>query len=231
LDTGDALIGGGKLGDQTKGAAVVAGMSLMGYDAMALGPKELSLGPELLQQRIAEAEFPMLSANTVLSGSDELVAEPYTILEIGGHRVGVLGLTRMPGEALAGFDVLDLQQTAARYMPELAEQVDIVVILTNMVYRDGLALASAVPGADLLVAALPGQLPMQAVRTQGTGTLVVTAEQPMPRHTGRQIGRLLVTMESDGTLSGENWSFRPMDKQLVDDPKMTELLKTYLQQP
>jgi len=41
---GDALVGGGILGDITQGEAIVAGMNLMSYDAFALGPKELALG-------------------------------------------------------------------------------------------------------------------------------------------------------------------------------------------
>jgi 2',3'-cyclic-nucleotide 2'-phosphodiesterase (5'-nucleotidase family) len=229
LDTGDALIGGGQLGDHTRGEAVVAGMNLMGYDAMALGPKELSLGLEVLGERIAEAEFPMLSANAVLTSTGELVASPYAIVEVGDHKVGVIGLTRAPGGPLPGIQVLDPQQAAEQYVPEVAEQADTIVVLTNQTYRDGLDLAGAVPGIDLVVSALPDQLPVEAVRVPGTGTIVLSAEQPVARHTGRRVGRLLVAIGGDGTLSGESWETRPMDRQIVDDPEMGALLQKHLQ--
>jgi 2',3'-cyclic-nucleotide 2'-phosphodiesterase (5'-nucleotidase family) len=227
LDSGDALIGGGVLGDSTQGEAVVAGMNLMGYNAMALGPKELSLGAEVLRQRLAEAEFPILSANVVSKDGGELVALPYDVLEAGPYRVGVIGLTRPTNEALADFQVLDPQEAAARAVPEVTAQTDVVILLTNLEYRPALALVEAVPGVDLVIAALPGQLPNQAVRLPATGTLAVTAEQPLQRHTGRRVGRLAVTVGSDGTLAGEEWASVEMGPRIADDPEMRALLERY----
>lgn len=227
LDTGDALIGGGVLGEKTRGQAIVAGMNLMAYDAMALGPKELSLGLDLLRQRMAEAEFPILSANAVLSGTQELVAQPYVVLEIGGHRLGVIGLTRVPDRPLAGFQVLDPQGAVARYLPEVAGQADVIIVLTNMTYRTALALADAVPGIDLVVAALPDKLPGRVAKAPGTGTMVVVAEQPVARHSGRQVGRLVVTLGVDGTLTELSWEVKPMTRQIADDPMMKALLSRY----
>jgi 2',3'-cyclic-nucleotide 2'-phosphodiesterase (5'-nucleotidase family) len=227
LDCGDALIGGGLLGDATRGEAIVAGMNLMGYDAMAIGPNELSLGLETLRRRLAEAEFPMLSANVVLAGSGELLAQPYAILEVGGHRMGVIGLTRMPKEPVPGFEVLGLQQALARYVPEVAEQADTVIVLTNTRYRAAMKIVGAVPGADLLITGLPGQLPQSAVRIPKVGTLVVTAEQPVARHTGRLVGRLEVRLGGDGSLSGETWTTTWMAKTIADDFEMVALLAGY----
>lgn len=227
MDTGDALIGGGILGDATKGEVIVSGMSAMHYDAMTLGPKELSMGVDLLGQRVAEAEFPILSANVVLTGTETLFAEPYTIVEVGGHRVGIIGLTRVPSKPRPGFQILDPQDTVTRYVPEVAEQASTIVVLTNMRYRDALDLARAVPGIDLVIAALPGQLPQDVAEVAKTGTLVVTAEQPLKRHTGRRVGRLAVTLESDGSLQDPSWATKWMDREIPDDPQMKELLDRY----
>jgi 2',3'-cyclic-nucleotide 2'-phosphodiesterase (5'-nucleotidase family) len=202
-------------------------MNQMGYDAMALGPEELELGIENLDERMGEASFPMLSANVILSATGELLAQPYAVLEVGEHRLGVLGLTRLPPEPLAEFQVLDPGEVAARYVPELAREVDTVVVLTNQTYRKGLALAQGVEGIDLVIAALPGQLPERAVRTPGTGTLVIAAEQASPRHSGRRVGRLSVTLGSDGDLSGERWESVWMDPSIADDPWMAELVQKY----
>ncbi len=220
-------MGGGKRGELTLGKVIIDGMNLMDYDAMTIGPKELSLGLETLGQRLAEAEFPTLSANVMLEGSGELLAEPYAVLDVGGYRVGVIGLTRLPDEAIPDFQVLDLEETLARYVPEVSAQADTVILLTNVGYKPARRLAAGVPGIDLLIAALPAQLPNHALRISQTGTLVVTAEQPVLRHTGRRVGVLQVTMESDGSLSGESWSTIWMDKTIVDDPEMRDLLAKY----
>jgi 2',3'-cyclic-nucleotide 2'-phosphodiesterase (5'-nucleotidase family) len=227
FDTGDALAGGGWLGDLTDGKVIVAGMNQMGYDAMALGPEELGLGPEKLDERMGEADFPTLSANVVLSATGELLAQPYAVLEVGDRRLGALGLTRVPAETPTEFRVLDPGEAATRYLPELAREVDTVVVLTNQTYRSALALAQDVPGIDLLIAARPGQLPEHAVRVPGTGTLVVTAEQASPRHSGRRVGRLGVMLGSDGSLSGEQWESVWMDPSIADDPSMAELVEGF----
>lgn len=227
LDTGDAIVGDGLLGNQTRGEAIVDAMNLVGYDAMALGPYELSLGPALLRERIQEARFPVLSANVLWSDSGQLVAEPYVILIVEGHRVGVVGLTRVPGETPAGIEVLPPEEALSLVVPELVRLADTVILLTNLPFRPAMDLAQGMPDIDLLIAALPGQLPDRAIRLSNPGTLAVTAEQPLPKHTGRRVGRLVVTVASDGSLGNESWTSVPMGPEIVDNPGMAILLDAY----
>jgi 2',3'-cyclic-nucleotide 2'-phosphodiesterase (5'-nucleotidase family) len=229
LDTGDALVGGGPLGDSTQGEAVVAGMDHMGYDAMALGPKELSLGASVLAQRMAQAEMAILSANVVLTETGELLADPFTVLSFGGYRVGILGLTRQEAGPSPGLAVLDPAVALDRYLPDLLEQAGVVIVLTNISYRPARALLQSLEGVDLLVAALPGQLPDRAVREAATGMLAVVADQPMLRHAGRRVGRLAVVVNGDGSLGEETWASVPMDGSIPDDPMMAYLLGGYAQ--
>jgi len=227
LDAGDALIGSGKLGTKTQGEAIIAGMNLMGYDAMTLGPKELSLGVDLLRRRMGEASFSILSANAVLNGSEELMADPYTILDAGGHTVGVIGLTRAEATAPSGFQVLDPQQALERYLPEVREKAGTVILLTNLENNAALALARAVPGVDLVIGALPSQAPVSSVRVPDTNTLVVVADLAAPGHSGRRVGVLLATLGSDGSLTGESWQSPWLGTTIADDPEMQALLDKY----
>jgi 5'-nucleotidase len=226
LDTGDAWTGGGILGDLTQGEAVVDGMNLMGYDAMALGPMDLSTGRQAVADRLSEAEFPIVSANAVFSGTSDLVTDPYAIVAMGDYQVGIIGLTRVPGTPRAGFAVLDPPQALSRYVAEVEEQVDIVVLLTNLKFAAAVNLVDAVPGVDLLIAANPGQVPSRAGLTRG-GTVAVTAETPFKLHTGRRVGRLLLDVGSDASLTVVDWQSRAMDRQIKDDPTMAALLQSY----
>ncbi len=227
MDTGDALVGGGKLGDETQGQAVVEGMNLMGYDALVLGPNELSLGPELLRERMVEAQFPMLSANVALADSDELFSDPYALFDVGGYTLGVIGISRPSDGELGGFRVLGPKAALAEYVPQVSEQADAVIVLTNLTLRRGSKLAGQIPGIDLLIAALPGQLPDDVSVVPQTGTLVITAEQPLRRHSGRRVGRLQVTVKPDGALIEPLWQTLPMDREIADDPEMRALLEAY----
>jgi 2',3'-cyclic-nucleotide 2'-phosphodiesterase (5'-nucleotidase family) len=228
LDTGDAWVGGGILGDKTQGKVIVDGMNVMGYDAMALGPMDLSVGKQQVEQRLAEAEFPILSANAVLTGSTDLVTEPYTVLSVGDHLVGIIGLTRVPSEPQAGYDVLNPQEALTKVLPEILDQADTVILLTNLRYRQAVNLVDAVKGVDLLIAGLPDQVPSKVGLTT-SGTLTVAAETPMKKHSGRRVGRLLLTITNDGSLTPEAWESRAMDRTLADDPFMKTLLEAYHQ--
>lgn len=245
LDTGDALVTGDPmdgqqtpqpgqallayhpLGDRTRGAAIVAGMNLMGYDAMALGPKDLTLGLDVLRQRLAEAEFSMLSANVVLADSGDLLAPAYTVVQAGPHRLGVLGLTRPSPGPLPGLEIGDPQVALAQWLPEVAARADVVILLTNLEFRSAMNLAAAVPGLDLLVAALPGQLPSGALQVPETGTVAVTAEQAMARHSGRRVGELVLVLRDDASLAVQSWQSVEMSRLIADDLAMAALLQSY----
>jgi len=227
FDTGDGPYMDGNLERQMWGEDIVAGMNLMGYDAMAIGPLELGLGAEMLRQRLDEAEFPMLSANVLWSGDQTLVGEPYTIVQIGQYRIGVIGLTRYPNDELADYAILEPKEVLVQLVPEVEEQVDTVILLTNLSYRSAMELVEAVPGIDLAVAALPRQLPDRAVRTSRTRALVVTADQALPAHSGRRVGRLVVMVGRDGALSRETWVSVAMGPEIADDPDMKALLDRF----
>ncbi len=226
FDTGDAWTGGGTLGDATKGAAVVAAMNAVGYDAMALGVKELGLGPDVLAQRLEEARFATVSANALRRDGRE-VTQPYVLLDVGDHRLAVLGVTRPPEEPIAGFQVGDPAAAIAKWLPQLRQQAHAVVLLTNLTPDEARTAAGNEPGICLIVAANPTWVLDHAERLAGNGALLVAAERPMERHTGRYVGRLAATLETDGRLTNETWRTISLDDSFADDPEMAALLDSY----
>lgn len=68
-------------------------MNVIGYDAMALGNHEFNFGTDLIKKIEKEAKFPILSANVYKKGTDENFVKPYTVKEVSGVKVGILGLT------------------------------------------------------------------------------------------------------------------------------------------
>ncbi len=215
------------MGDTSEGKAIIAGMNFMGYNAMAIGPKELSLGPDVLRERMKEAKFPILSANVMAADGRETFAEAYTIIKAGEHQIGVIGLTRMPDKQVAGFQVLEPMQVAPDVVSDVRKQVDTVVVLTNMDYSSARALGANVQGIDLVIAALPQYVPAQVVTAPGTGTLIVSADMATPKHSGRRVGELVVAISSDGKLVQSSWESVAMDAKYADYGEMAALLNTY----
>lgn len=227
LDTGDAWLGGGELGDLTRGKVIVEAMNLLRYDAMALGPRELALSAEEIATRVEEAEFPVVSANVVHADSGEPVAPAYTFVDRSGHRIAVIGLTRPDLPAPAGYQILPPLPALRTALAEVQRQTSAVILLTNIDLDEAQEIAKQVPDIDLVVAAAGQLVPDHAVRVPGTGVLAVTAENPSPRHTGRRVGRLEVTLGTDGNLTDEQWSTQSLDDTLTDDRAMDRLLSQY----
>ena len=77
-----------------RGAHMIDLFNRIGFDAMALGNHEFDFTPAVTVERIAEAEFPMLSNNavepdgTLVDGVTE-----HLLIEVDRYRVGVFGLT------------------------------------------------------------------------------------------------------------------------------------------
>src|SRR5690625_7661462 len=68
-------------------------MSLMGYDAMALGEHEFHHGLEGFAEAAGAADFPFLCANYRVTGTAmEPFVQPYLIREVGGVCFGIFGL-------------------------------------------------------------------------------------------------------------------------------------------
>ena len=69
-------------------------MNRLGYDAMAVGNHEFNFGLKNLDKARSQADFPWLSANTVVApGGRERPFAPYVVKTVGGVKVAVIGIT------------------------------------------------------------------------------------------------------------------------------------------
>jgi 5'-nucleotidase len=111
LDAGD-MFQGTLESNLTEGQVVVAAYNALGYNAAAIGNHDFDYGPEgdqttpinpdedprgALKARAAEARFPFLASNILDTGTNRPVdwpnVKPSAILDLGGVKVGVVGLT------------------------------------------------------------------------------------------------------------------------------------------
>ena len=227
LDAGDSLTGDTDPARKSQGQTSVTVMNMLGYDAMALGPQDLSLGLGVLQQRMAEAKFAVLSANAIISATGELLAKPYVIREFGGRKVAVVGLSGSGGTAEIA--VRDPQKTVQTIVAQLASQADIVILLSHAGESMDQKIADAVPGIALIVSSGPFALAMPW-RSEKTGTFIVHADEAAPGHAGRRIGISTLAFEPSGKVSQPNWQRIDLGPEIADDPAMTEWIQKQLGQ-
>ncbi|QWR77628.1 bifunctional metallophosphatase/5'-nucleotidase [Candidatus Magnetomonas plexicatena] len=143
------------------GAADSAFYHLMSLNVFALGNHEFDRGPVVLAEflkSLKSSSISVVSANTETGREDNLTGliAPYKIFEIGGRKVGVIGLTTQetprissPGAKITFSDPFI---AAERYVTELKNQgVNIIILLTHVGYDVDLELAKKISGVDLIV--------------------------------------------------------------------------------
>lgn len=216
LDAGDSLTGDLPLAQETEGRTSVEAMNRLGYNAMALGLGDLSLGLKALQERMKEAKFPFLSANLSVGQSKELLGQPYVIREIAGHKVGIIGLTEAGN--IVGFSVADPLATAKSIVPQVSRQADIVILLTHTPVSVARKIADEVPGIDLIVTG--GDESLAAGEVTKSGALLVHADTATPGHAGRNLGIIMADFDSHGKLIKQASSVISLAEGLPEDPDM-----------
>lgn len=229
LDAGNALSGVGGLTEATQGRIMVESMDLMGYDAMALGGLDLRLGPTVLGERAAEAGFAMLSANTFVDDEQERFVEPYRIIQMAGHRIGIIGLTEPLGR-VAGptgddqdFLIKDPFDDGLSVINELADQVDILIALSHMGQALDEQLAAQVPAVDVIIGGRDGKV-MRAYRYQEDGPIMT---QMGTR--GQIVGLIALSFDADGAVTQFDGQLYLMTDDYAEDVDQIKLRGKYVE--
>ncbi|MHB0857865.1 MAG: bifunctional metallophosphatase/5'-nucleotidase [Anaerolineae bacterium] len=224
LDAGSTLFGE-TIAMQSEGRVIVQSMNAMGYDAMTLGRYDLAMGVDILKAREAEAEFPFLSANLVNATDQQPLVQPYVIVERQGKRLGIIGMSEPEIGQLPGIGstlaVLDPIETTARYVQELLDQVDAVIVLSHLGLEADMALAEAVPGIDLIVGGNTRRL-MKAPERVGD-TLIV-----QQGYLGEWMGRLTVRYDAEGKEIESSEELIALTEEIADDPTLAQLVEGWL---
>ncbi len=145
-----------------QGLADVAVMNATGYDAAVLGNHDFELSGPQLRAMIEHSDFPWVCANMVNTASGETFLPPYTIKDVQGVRIAFFGLMNDVADAnpalYIGVPELGLRtlppiEVAAKLVPEMRMQADIVVLLSHLGVNPDTQLAQAVPGIDIILGA------------------------------------------------------------------------------
>ena len=222
---------------------VAAAMNALGYDAMAVGNHEFNFGLDVLRRAQKDSSFPWLSANTRNAADGSAAFPEYVVKELGGVRVGVLGLTtpNIPGwEPVVnrpGLTWEDPVETAKRLVPLLRgkKRCDVIVVL----FHSGLeadpatgepngtghenrvvALAREVPGIDLI---LTGHAHKKLSMARVHGVPVM-----QPGRWGEVLARVDLVVERAGgkaTVVEATGALLPSDASIALDPEIAAIAR------
>ena len=157
----------------TDGRANRAVLEWTGYDAVTLGNNEgLTLTREQMERLYADAPFAVVCANLFEADTGRRPSwmKPSHVLEKGGVRIGLVGLTAAFANyySLLGWHAADPLEIAADVIPDLRKKADLVIVLSHLGLRYDEVLAVRVPGIDLILGGHTHHLLEQPVRVGDT---------------------------------------------------------------
>lgn len=211
IDNGDTIQGTPlsyyfEVVDTSKTNPLALAMNTMGYTASTVGNHEFNYGPAVFNKFQSESSFPLLSAN--VTGCRDYTFVPYTLKDVGGVQVGILGLTppavvhwERP-ENIVDCVFGDAVAAAQFYVPEMRTAgADIIVVAAHSgldeTYGYGRDenfvkfLANEVPGIDVILAGHAHAL----VASQMINGVLVTE----PNYHTRNISDIRITVSGSGT--------------------------------
>lgn len=139
------------------------GMSLIGYDAMALGNHEFDNPLSVLEKQREWANFPMLSANIYDKATGKRLFKPYELFDVKGVKIAVIGLTTEDTakignpEYISGIEFRDSKAEAKKVIEQLEseQKPDLIFAVTHMGHYQNGQFGVNAPGDVSLARSLP----------------------------------------------------------------------------
>ncbi len=192
-----------------KGKLAAEMMNQMGYDAMTVGNHEFDDGPEVLRGFVDAVEFPVLMSNADISQEPQLAnaITKSTVIERGGERLGLIGLTPEDTDELAspGPNVTFLDPVAA-VQAEVdaltADGVNKIIVLSHSGYGIDQRVAEETTGVDVIVGGHTNTLLGDMDGASGPyPTMVGNTAIVQAYAYGKFLGELNVTFDDEGNLT------------------------------
>jgi len=203
---------------------ILKGYEMMGYHAVNLGHRELSLGLEGL--RSIRQDYGRLVSANVVDGNGSPVVEPYVVVELSnGYRCGVIGVVDdriEPDQVGAGLRVVAPTEAIAKYLPELKQKADFIVLLAFMDEPRMQALAAQFFEVNVIVGGKVRQATTDPV-LENRSAIVFNTDK------GKNIGRLDIRHRKNSP-----WQYAGtmtvLEESMDKDARVTALVEAYKEQ-
>jgi 5'-nucleotidase/UDP-sugar diphosphatase len=207
-------------------------MEAFGYDAIVLGNHEWLVGPKELYHGLAEAQFtvPILSANINLERLPPEIPlgkylKPYIIKEIGGKKIGILGLSTFdmiydpffePGE------ITEPTQLALKYVRQLkqVDKCDAVIVLSHLGIDRDKKIAESVPGIDLILGGHTHVMTKKPIYVNGVPIVHIGIW-------GQFLGEYELNIKDNGKTEFTDHKIHQIDHTLPENPYIQDLVNGF----
>jgi sulfur-oxidizing protein SoxB len=222
LDSGDTWQGTA-VALKTKGEAIVDAQNYLGVDVM-VGHWEFTYGKERVMELIKKLDGEFISQNVIDNDPfsdefEELIFPPYTIKEIGGAKIGIIGQsfpftsTANPKKFTEGWSFALRHESLQEFVNELRKEkkVDAVVVLSHDGFSVDQELAKKVTGVDFILSGHTHDPSPEPIVVNDTVILISGSH-------GKYVGRLDLDIK-DKKVAGYNFKLIPVASNLIPADK------------
>jgi 2',3'-cyclic-nucleotide 2'-phosphodiesterase (5'-nucleotidase family) len=189
-----------------KGAQMVALFNTLGVDAVVFGNHEFDFGPEVTQQRMAEAKFLWFGTNVLGPDGKPFGGALATMTrQVGELTIGLFGLLTpeaarlsSPGPTVTFAPVVPTAKTAVEALRQAG--ADVIIALTHLSIAEDRALAQQVSGISVIL----GGHDHEPITWYEGGTLIYKAGSD-----AHYLGRIDLMMEKKVTEKGPQVTVTP----------------------
>ncbi len=225
LDSGDTWQGTA-VALKTDGAAIVEAQNYLGVDVM-VGHWEFTYGKERVMELIKMLDGEFISQNVIDNDPfsddfEELIFPPYTIKEIGGAKIGIIGQsfpftsTANPKKFTEGWSFALRHESLQEFINELRNEkkVDCIVVLSHDGFSVDQELAKKVKGVDFILSGHTHDPSPKPIIVDDTVILISGSH-------GKYVGRLDIDIK-DKKVAGYNFKLMPVASNLIPADKAGE---------
>lgn len=225
-EAGDILLlGGGDFSDRStelgkyRTRVALEAMTMMKYDAITIGERELSMGHGFLSENIDVEKLPVVTTNLYHNG--ERFGEPYLIFEKNGIKIGVVSaLMKVGSRQSVVWEIRDHSAELREVIPELEDKCDLIVVLSHLGFTKSFDLPDEFPQIDVVISAHGSRKTTEPTRV-GSAVLTKGGNQ------GKWLGRLDLELVPEGGVGSFEGSLINLGPKLPEDPVMAEFFNAY----
>jgi 2',3'-cyclic-nucleotide 2'-phosphodiesterase (5'-nucleotidase family) len=156
LDAGDLffttpdLHDSNRVSEKYRASVILMGYEQIGCDAINVGQYEFGGGEQFLLETASTTQIPFISANLINTQTNQLLFNPYIIIDRKGLKIAVIGLTNLLPKTIKNIRADDYITVGKSMIKKVKDKVDIIVMLVNANRADQKTLTKEFKEANLI---------------------------------------------------------------------------------
>ncbi len=226
VDGGD-LFGSRNKNEKYQSTFLAEMTSELGYDAIALGERDLNYGLPFLLEMIEKFDLPFINANVRSGKTGELILPEFVVVERSGIKFGIVSVLDPRHKIIsmsAEDEVFQVEEPVAvlrDLLPRLREQADSIILLSHLGEQGTEELLKEVTGIDMCVIGHTSRN-INAERVINDTAVFAAAFE------GRYIGRANLFIDDvDGRVMAIDVGITALNDKIENDEEMLARVEKY----